>query len=80
MPKNIKLMMNNEKRLSSKIKVSGQKLKLESQFKYVGLIISEGGPRIEIISRRKQKMVTFPKLSGKTRKSALNQRSDCCMQ
>lgn len=37
----------------------------KSQFKYIGLIISEMVSWIEIISRRTQKVVTFPKLSGK---------------
>lgn len=39
-------MLNNEKRLSSDIKDGGQKLKVGSQFRYLGSIINEGCLRI----------------------------------
>lgn len=41
-------MMNNERKISTKIKASGQELKVVNQFKYLGLIISENNFRIEI--------------------------------
>lgn len=43
-------MTNNEKGLSSKIKVGGQELKVVSQFQYIDMIISKEGSRIEILS------------------------------
>lgn len=47
MPGKIKFMTNNEQGFSAKIKVSGQKLKLVTQFKYLGSISSEEDSRIK---------------------------------
>lgn len=51
-----KIMVNNEKMFSAKIKVCGQQLEVMNQFKYIGLIIIEEGTKIKIISRITQTM------------------------
>lgn len=52
----IKLIVNNEKMFSAKIKVCGQQLEVMNQFKYIGWINIEEGTKIEIISRVTQTM------------------------
>lgn len=47
MPGKIKFMTNNEQGFSAKINVSGQKLKLVTQFKYLGSISNEEDSRIK---------------------------------
>lgn len=46
MPKKTRRKM---RKVSSKIKISNQELKVISQFKYIGSIISEEGSGVEII-------------------------------
>ena len=47
----IKLMTNNTSCINTEIKVNGQKLKTITSFKYLGSVITNEGPKPEILSR-----------------------------
>ena len=46
-----KLMTNNTSGISTEIKVNGQKLETVTSFKYVGSVITNEGPKPEMLSR-----------------------------
>ena len=46
-----KLLTNNTSGINTEIKVNGQKLKTVTSFKYLGSVITEEGPKPEILSR-----------------------------
>ena len=65
-----KLMTNNTSGINTEIKVNGQKLKTVTSFKYLGSVITEEGPKPEILSRTTQTIAALTKL-----KPILNDRS-----
>ena len=46
-----KLMTNNTSVIYTEIKVNGQKLEIVTSFKYMGSVITDEGPKPEILSR-----------------------------
>ena len=46
-----KLMTNNTRGINTEIKVTGQKLETVTSFKYLGSVITDEGPKPEILSR-----------------------------
>ena len=44
-------MTNNTSGINTEIKVNGQKLETVTSFKYLGLVITDGGSKPEILSR-----------------------------
>ena len=46
-----KLMTNNTRGINTEIKVTGQKLETVTSFKYLGSVITDEGPKPEILCR-----------------------------
>ncbi|WP_419614871.1 reverse transcriptase domain-containing protein [Thiolapillus sp.] len=46
-----KLMTNNTRGINTEIKVTGQKLETVTSFKYLGSVITDEGPKPEILSK-----------------------------
>ena len=46
-----KLMTNNTSGINTEIKVNGQKLETFTRFKYLGSVITDEGPKPEVLSR-----------------------------
>ena len=46
-----KLMTNNTRGINTEIKVTGQKLETVTRFKYLGSVITDEGPKPEILSK-----------------------------
>ena len=68
--KKTKLMTNNTCDINTEIKVNREKLKTVTSFKYLGSVITEEGPKPEILSRTTQTIAALTKL-----KPILNDRS-----
>ena len=47
-----KLMTNNTSGINTKIKINGQKLEIDTSFKYLGSVITNEGSKPEIFSRQ----------------------------
>ena len=56
-----KLMTNNTTGIYTEIKVNGQKLKTVKSFKYLGSVITDEGPKPEILSRTAQTTAALTK-------------------
>ena len=57
-----KLMKNNTSGINTKIKVNGQKLETVKSFKYLGSVITDEGPKPEILSRIAQTTAALTRL------------------
>ena len=57
-----KLMTNNTSVINTEIKVNGQKLETVTNFKYLGSVITDEGPKPEILSRIAQTTATLTRL------------------
>ena len=57
-----KLMTNSANSIQRKIKVKGQKLETVTSFKYLGAIVSDEGPKPEVLSRIEQATAALKKL------------------
>ena len=57
-----KLMTNNTSGINTEIKVNGQKLETVTSFKYLGSPITDGGSKLEILSRIVQITAALTKL------------------
>ena len=49
--KKAKLMTNNTSSINTEIKINGQKLETVTSFKYLGSVITDEGPKPEMLSR-----------------------------
>ena len=56
-----KLMTNNTSGINTEIKVNRQKLETVTSFKYLGSLITDEGPKPEILSRIAQTSAAFDK-------------------
>ena len=57
-----KLMTNNTSGINTEIKVNGQKLETVTSFKYLGLVITDEGSKLEILSRIAQATAALTRL------------------
>ena len=57
-----KLMTNNIKEISSDVRISGQKLETVQSFKYLGSVVTDEGPKQEILSKIDQTIGALTKL------------------
>ena len=57
-----KLMTNNTSGIKTEIKVNGQRLETITSFKYLGSVITNEGPKLEILSRIAQTTAALTKL------------------
>ena len=57
-----KLMTNNTSGISTEIEVNGQKLETDTDFKYLGSVISDEGSKPEILSRTAQATAALTRL------------------
>ena len=55
-------MTNNTSRISTEIKVNGQKLETVTSFKYLGSVITDEGSKPEIVSRIAQATAALTRL------------------
>ena len=53
-------MTNNTSGINKEIKVNGQKLQTVMSSKYLGTVVSDEGPKFEIVSRIAQTTAAFP--------------------
>ena len=58
----IKLMTNNTSVINTEIKVNGQKLETVTNFKYLGSVITDEGPKPEILPRIAQTTAALTRL------------------
>ena len=57
-----KLMTNNTSSINTEIKVNGQKLQTVTSIKYLGSVITDGGSKLEILSRIAQTTAALTRL------------------
>ena len=57
-----KLMTNNTSSINTEIKVNGQKLETVTSFKYLGSVITDEGPKPQILSRIAQATAALTRL------------------
>ena len=57
-----KLMTSNTSGINTEIKVNGQKLETVTSFKYLGSVVTDEGPKPEILSRIAQTTAALPRL------------------
>ena len=57
-----KLMTNNISGINTEIKINGQKLETLTSFKYLGSVITDEGPKPEILSRTAQATAALTRL------------------
>ena len=57
-----KLMTNKTSGINKEIKVNGQKLEIDTSFKYLGSVASDEGSKPEILSRLAQTTAAFTRL------------------
>ena len=58
-----KLMTNNTSGIKTEIKVNGQKLETVTSIKYLGSVITDGGSKLEILSRIAQTTAALTRLN-----------------
>ena len=58
-----KLMTNDTSGINTEIKVNGQKLETVTSFKYLGSVITDGGSKLEILSRIAQTTAALTRLN-----------------
>ena len=61
--KKTKLMTNNTSGINTEIEVKGQKLEAVTSFKYLGSVITDEGPKPEILSRIAQTTAAVTRLN-----------------
>ena len=57
-----KLMTNNTSGINTEIKVNGQKIETVTSFKYLGSVVTDEGPKPEILSRIAQTTAALTRL------------------
>ena len=60
--KKTKLMTNSANGIQGEIKIKGQKLDIVTSFKYLGAVVSDDGPKPEVLSRIAQATAPITKL------------------
>ena len=58
-----KLMANNTSGINTEINVNGLKLETVTNFKYLGSVITDGGSKLEILSRIAQTTAALTRLN-----------------